>query len=195
MVQDAALVVITALFVYAHATQLIVHGQLASLVFAIEQSMLVVMFLLRRRSQQTSTRASDWVFASIGGWLPLALRPHTSSVEAAVVGGIALQMIGGSMTLVAYRYLGRSFGVVAANRGLKVQGPYRWVRHPIYATHTLTICGFLIANFSLLNLTLVAVVTAAQLARINSEERLLVATSEYASYRARVRWRLFPGVY
>ncbi len=195
MVQDAALVVVAGLFVYAHATRLIVHGELTSLIFAIEQSMLVVMFLVRRRSQATSPRVSDWIVASIGGWLPLALRPHATDMGSLAVAGVGLQMVGACMTLVGYRYLGRSFGVVAANRGLKIAGPYRLVRHPIYATHMVTTGGFLAANLSPLNVGLVAVITLAQLARINSEERLLTETADYASYRTQVRWKLLPGVF
>lgn len=195
MLQDASLVVAAGLFVYAHATRLFVHGELTSLVFTIEQVMLVVMFLLRRRSQATSVRPYDWVVASIGGWLPLALRPHATSFGELATAGIALQMVGACMTLVAYRYLGRSFGVVAANRGLKQGGPYRWVRHPIYATHMVTTGGFLLANLSPINVTLAAVITAAQLARIQSEERLLNVETDYSSYRARVRWKLIPGIF
>jgi hypothetical protein len=195
LVQDATLVVVAAFFMYAHAAAVIRDGQWTSAVFAIEQLTLVCLFLFRRKSRATSVRLWDWVVASVGGWLPLVLRPAGGSGPELVAVGIAMQVLGGCGTIIAFSYLGRSFGVVAANRGLKVHGPYRLVRHPIYATHMVTTTGFLLANPSALNIMLVSVITAAQLARIESEERLLTSTADYGAYRDRVRWRLLPGVY
>jgi protein-S-isoprenylcysteine O-methyltransferase Ste14 len=96
---------------------------------------------------------------------------------------------------VGFFYLGRSFGVVAANRGLKVNGPYRLVRHPIYFAHFVTTSGFLVANFSPWNAALFAVFAVCQVARIWAEERVLSATADYAAYSAQVRWRLIPGLF
>ena len=42
--------------------------------------------------------------------------------------------------------LGRSFGVVPANRGVVVGGPYNFVRHPIYTGYLITHVAFLVAN-------------------------------------------------
>ena len=193
-VQDATLVVVAAFFVYAHGGR-VMDGELTSLIFAAEQSLLVGMFLFRRRSRATSTSVADWTVAAIGGWLPLALRPADASSTELAAAGVTIQAVGACFTIVAFADLGRSFGVVAANRGLKVNGPYRLVRHPIYATHMVTTAGFLLANASPVNVALVAVITLAQIARINAEERLLTATTNYSDYKARVRWRLLPGVY
>ena len=194
MVQDATLVVIAAFFVYAHGAR-VFDGEWTGVIFAAEQSLLVGMFLFRRRSRATSTSPADWVVATVGGWLPLALRPASVGIGELAAAGVVIQAIGGCFTIVAFAYLGRSFGVVAANRGLKERGPYRVVRHPIYATHMVTASGFLLANPSAVNLVIFAVVMAAQIARIRAEERLLTATTTYAAYKARVPWRLVPGVY
>jgi protein-S-isoprenylcysteine O-methyltransferase Ste14 len=195
MAQDAALVVLASLFLYAHGSSVVQDGHWTSVVFAAEQGLLVFLFIIRRKSRATSTNPGDWVVAAIGGWLPLALRPDPASADELAVGGVALQVVGGLCGLVAFSFLGRSFGVVAANRGLKVNGPYRVVRHPIYAAHMITTSGFLLANPSMLNATLVSVITVAQLARISSEERLLTSTTGYGDYRQRVRWRLVPYLY
>ena len=193
-VQDAFLVVITSLFVYVFGRDVIADHKVTSLVFAIEQSILVVMFLTRRRSHATSTRPVDWLAATVGGWLPLALRPHEGG-DASALTGTAIQMIGLSLSTMGFLALGKSFGVVAANRGLKVKGPYSVVRHPIYFSHTVTICGFLIANFTPLNLAIVVVVSLFQLVRIHGEERMLTSTGDYADYKARVPYRLIPRLY
>ena len=190
--QDALLVVVSAFFLWLHV-QRVAEGSYTSVPFAIEQALLVGMFLFRRRSRATSTRPFDWVVAA-GGWLPLLMRPHDAAFAAGVA-GTAMQMAGLTMTAVGFLYLGRSFGVVAADRGLKVHGPYRFVRHPIYFSHFVTTIGFVAANFGLLNIGLLALVTVCQVLRIRAEERVLGETSDYAAYRAQVRWRLLPGLY
>src|SRR5690606_31112435 len=135
-----------------------------------------------------------WLVAG-GGWLPLLMRPvsNSSGIEATV--GSGMQAVGLGLTVVGFVYLGRSFGVVAADRGLKVGGPYRVVRHPIYAAHLFTLVGFLIANPSEWNIALGAIVTVCQLLRLRAEERVLTETGDYDGYRARVRWRLVPFIY
>jgi protein-S-isoprenylcysteine O-methyltransferase Ste14 len=194
MVQDACLVVVSALFFYLQAVHVVSDHSASSVGFAAEQAMLVGMFLTRRRSYATSTRLLDWVVAA-GAWLPLAARPVSGEAALPSALGIAIQVIGLSLTLVCFSALGRSFGVVAANRGLKVHGPYRLVRHPIYFSHFVTLSGFLVANFSPYNVAILGVVAVCQVMRIRAEERVLVETADYAAYRARVRWRLVPGVY
>jgi protein-S-isoprenylcysteine O-methyltransferase Ste14 len=193
--QDAFLVVITALFVYVYGKDVLTGHKITSLFFAIEQSILVFMFLTRRRSQATSTRPIDWLAATIGGWLPLALRPHDGGADTSALVGTGLQMAGLTLTTIGFLALGKSFGVVAANRGLKVKGPYSIVRHPIYFSHTVTMSGFVVANFTPLNLIILVAVSVFQIVRIHGEERVLTATGDYAEYRSRVRYRLVPGVY
>ncbi|MBK8558833.1 isoprenylcysteine carboxylmethyltransferase family protein [Candidatus Amarobacter glycogenicus] len=193
-VQDAALVCVSALFFYVHARHVIESHSVTNVFFAVEQGLLVGMFLMRRRSENTSTRPADWVVATIGGWLPLALRPHETGGSAELIGA-GISMIGLTCVIVSFATLGKSFGVVAANRGLKVGGPYQFIRHPIYFSHATTMTGFVVANFWSYNVAILAIVTTFQVLRIAAEERVLVATSDYASYKARVRWRLVPGLY
>jgi len=192
--QDAWLVCISAVFFYVHAEHALRASSIANVFFAIEQGLLVGMFLTRRRTQTTSTRPYDWFVATIGGWLPLAMRPHESggSLEAL---GTSLQVAGLACVIVSFATLGKSFGIVAANRGLKIGGPYRLVRHPIYMSHSITLIGFTMANLWWYNAALLVTVTIFQVLRIRAEERVLEATSDYGDYRRSVRWRLMPGLY
>ena len=60
-------------------------------------------------------------------------------------------VIGGKVSL------GRSFGLMPANRGVVSTGLYRLVRHPIYMGYLITHVGFVAANPTIWNLmTLVA---------------------------------------
>jgi protein-S-isoprenylcysteine O-methyltransferase Ste14 len=192
--QDATLVCISALFVWAHATHAIQDRSIANVFFATEQAFLVVMFLTRRRTNTTSQKPLDWFTATIGGWLALAMRPHETGGTATLFGA-GMQVFGLTFVLICFATLGKSFGIVAANRGLKVNGPYRLVRHPIYVGHTITMTGFVIANAWWPNIAILATVTVFQVLRIQAEERVLSATSDYQSYQRQVRWRLVPGVF
>lgn len=193
--QDAVLICVTAVFVTVHAERVLVDQSITSVFFAIEQTLLLALFLTRRPSTKTSVRPRDWAVAALGGWLPLLMRPGDASVEWMVVAGAGIQLIGLGMTIVGFSYLGRSFGIVAAQRGLKVSGPYRFVRHPIYASHALTSLGFLLANPFWFNWVVFAIASSCQLLRIQGEERILNETSDYATYRQRVRFRVVPGLY
>lgn len=193
--QDAGLVVVAALFFYVHARRVVVDQDLTSVFFAVEQGLLVGVFLARRRSYNTSVKVWDWVVASLGGWLPLALQPAGGAPDGVLVMGTVVQMLGLTLTCYGFWSLGRSFGVVAANRGIKSRGPYAFVRHPIYLSHSITMGGFLLANPSVFNAVLLAVVSTFQLLRILAEERVLTRTGDYAAYAGRVRWRLVPGLY
>ena len=195
MVQDAGLVVLSAVFFYANVRQLVVTGSVTSVFFAAEQGLLVGVFLARRRTSTTSSRPMDWAVATIGGWLPLVLRPGGEGYSGIALAGVSIQMLGLALTMAGFFALGRSFGIVAANRGVKVSGPYRLLRHPIYFAEFVTSAGFLLANFTIVNAAVVAVVALCQVARIHAEERVLSQSAEYRAYTRQVHWRLLPGVY
>ena len=91
--------------------------------------------------------------------------------------------------------LGKSFGIVAADRGLVTFGPYRVVRHPAYAAYLVSELGFLVQNFSAFNMVLLAGVWILQISRIIAEERVLSGDSPYAEYKALVTKRLIPAVW
>jgi protein-S-isoprenylcysteine O-methyltransferase Ste14 len=88
--------------------------------------------------------------------------------------------------------LGRSFGLVAANRGVRTGGLYRYVRHPAYSGYILAYSGYVLENPSLRNACLFAVVLVFEGVRIVEEERTLAGDPAYQEYRRRVRSRVVP---
>lgn len=186
--------VATGLFLWVHLHAAL-GGSLKNVPFVAEQFVLVVLFLTRRRAARTSTRPKDWVVAAVGAWLPLAFQIEGEQSGWLASTGTFVQSLGVSLAAASIFYLGRSFGIVAADRGLKTGGPYRVVRHPIYAAHLLTSVGFLLANPSPLNGALFLSVLTAQVLRIEAEERFLAERADYSTYRERVPWRLLPFVY
>jgi protein-S-isoprenylcysteine O-methyltransferase Ste14 len=91
--------------------------------------------------------------------------------------------------------LWRSFGILPANRGVKTGGPYRFLRHPMYAGYLLTHVGFVIGFPLLQNAVLYMIAFAIQLARLAREEALLRGDERYRRYAAEVRYRLLPGLF
>ena len=78
---------------------------------------------------------------------------------------------------------------------LRIVGPYRWVRHPIYLGWVLLVWGA--PEMPLSRLAFAAISTAYLVVAIPWEERTMAETlgEEYRRYRRRVPWRLVPGLF
>jgi protein-S-isoprenylcysteine O-methyltransferase Ste14 len=115
-----------------------------------------------------------------------------------VVAGVALAFAGLALAVSAGLTLGRwltPFPRPARGAKLVVTGPYRFVRHPLYAGGLLFFCGLsLVGSVSALVGTAVLALLWALKSRVE-ERHLLERFPSYAAYAARVRWRLVPGVY
>lgn len=111
---------------------------------------------------------------------------------------IVLQVTAVSLMLWARVAFGRrSFHATAAptEGGLVTTGPYRWLRHPIYAAVCLFAWACCVGHPSWPAVGLAAVVTVGTVLRIVMEEALLRARyPEYAEYARRTK-RLVPYVF
>jgi protein-S-isoprenylcysteine O-methyltransferase Ste14 len=165
------------------------------LAFFAEQMLVVVVYLIRRPARRSTDRLGDWLLAFGGTFLPVLLRPGGLQPVWGLQAGLVLQLVGLAICLASFLTLRRSFGFVAADRGLVRRGPYAVVRHPIYAAYVLLQCGYLLQSLSLRNLAVVLAATACNVGRIRAEERVLAANPEHAAYAQRVRFRLAPGVW
>ncbi|WP_394831302.1 hypothetical protein LVJ94_32810 [Pendulispora rubella] len=168
---------------------------LGNLLLLPSEGLVFFFVLLRRRTRRVSARPGDWALAMVATAAPMLVRacPERALVPEFVAAFVV--MMGTLVQLHAKLVLGRSFGCVPAHRGLKEAGPYRFVRHPMYAGYMLSHLAFLSMNASAWNCALYLVCTLLQIPRLVSEERLLGLDEGYTRYRARVRYRLIPGVY
>lgn len=157
------------------------------------ESMVVVFLLIRRQTEKISINIKDWFVAFAGSFLPLIISKGGEPWFPQV--GLVLLIFGFIIHVSAKLSLRRSFGLVAANRGIKVKGMYAYVRHPMYAGYFLTHLGFLLAGPSLWNFIVYASVWFFLIARIYAEERVLSAAPEYQAYKERVRHRIIPGIF
>ena len=91
----------------------------------------------------------------------------------------------------------RSFHFAAnpTSGGLVTWGPYRWIRHPIYASILLFIAVAIVDHPTASNAALGLIAMAGTAVRMHAEEVLVAA--QYPEYReyARATRRLIPGVW
>jgi protein-S-isoprenylcysteine O-methyltransferase Ste14 len=138
-------------------------------------------------------------------WLPLmaldAVRLELSLVPvwAQVVGALALAL---SFVIVHLTYRENSFAApvvrIQRERGQRVitTGPYRYVRHPIYASGILSYLGTPLLLGSWYGLAMVPLMAVMLGVRAVLEERMLAAELDgYRDYTARVRYRLVPVIW
>lgn len=164
------------------------------LLYCFSEGLVVAFILVRRHTQKVSTRVSDWLVAIGATVLPLLVRPGGDALVPVSVGA-SLVLFGMVTQISAKLILRRSLGMVAANRGVKISGPYQMVRHPMYAGYLMSHIGLLLMSPLLLNVLLYSAAWTIQLIRIRAEERLLGEDPIYVDYSGKVRYRLIPGLY
>lgn len=161
----------------------------------ISESTIAFFTLIRRPTAKLSMRLGDWMVAMTATTAGLLIVPGVVLVPALVPLGLALFILGNLFQVWAKLVLRRSFGVAPANRGIKIAGPYKLVRHPMYLGYGVVHLSVLILMFWPVNVVIYAIGWWAQILRIKAEERVLAEDPEYAAYMEKVKWRLIPGVY
>ncbi len=109
--------------------------------------------------------------------------------------GVVLGLLGITLSQVARIYMGHTFAVLPANRGIVSNGPFHFVRHPVYLGWMMVVIGFAATYPSPWNTLMMMASMALTFWRIHLEEELLGADPAYCDYRARVPYRMIPGVY
>ena len=163
-----------------------------NLLYLVSETIVIIMVTFRRTANEISRRSADWAIGFAGTLLPLIV---VRSDGAVLADGSMLLLLGFGVAISAKLSLRRSFGVVAANRGVRTGGLYGLVRHPMYLGYFLTHLGFLLTNPVLWNAAVYVAWTACQLYRIRAEERVLSGDTAYEAFARRTRYRLVPFVY
>jgi protein-S-isoprenylcysteine O-methyltransferase Ste14 len=156
----------------------------------------LVLFVTRRDAARVGNTLEGLI--AVAGTFVVSLLLIVSGDEGAALRdapayAIAVQAIGIVGWVVSLAALGRSLGIAPADRGLVRHGPYRFIRHPIYAFEALFFLGWLIgAPDWEKNAAILVIWAALQIVRIVREERII---GGYDEYRQTVRWRIIPFVW
>jgi protein-S-isoprenylcysteine O-methyltransferase Ste14 len=170
-------------------------GGIANLLMLPSEGLVVLFLLLRRRARSISTHPGEWLLALVATCSPMLVRPDPAHALVPPAVGATLVLMGMVVQVLAKIALGTSLGCVPAHRGLKLNGPYRFLRHPMYAGYALSHIGFLLMNPTLWNLVLYLGGESLMVLRLLAEERLLSGDPRYRAYRAEVPYRLVPGLF
>jgi protein-S-isoprenylcysteine O-methyltransferase Ste14 len=185
--------------------------------------LLVVFYVLRRRATDAASDLVSIAWAHVGTWIPLLfgtvvpgdrpadqvvltwLKPYVDTVMPEAVHLVfgqplltwlclAVMMVAAAVSTLGFVSLGRSWGIIPANRGIKTGGLYRIVRHPIYSSYIFLDVAYILVAFTWVNLVILFGAVLSLYMRTIYEERVLVKDPEYASYAQKTRWKLVPFV-
>jgi protein-S-isoprenylcysteine O-methyltransferase Ste14 len=171
------------------------HGGVVDLLLLPSEGLVVFFFLIRRPALAISRRVGDWLAALTATCAGLLVSPVPGRALVPLQLAAGLLLAGMIIQILAKVTLGRSIGCVPANRGLKLAGVYRFIRHPMYLGYFLSEAAFLAVNPTLPNTGIYLLCWGLQLYRLSAEERLLSRDPRYCRYRKVVRYRLVPGLF
>jgi protein-S-isoprenylcysteine O-methyltransferase Ste14 len=179
-------------FAYVNLCFLQVSPQLSTIIQLAFCTLAALLLMGRSTPKSESRSLLEW-FSAIGGtFCMLLLRPVAGHDHSLLT---AIQLAGTCFSFAGLLCLGRSFGIVPANRGVRSKGLYRLVRHPMYAGYVVSFTCYLLQNPSLTNTVLLITFLAFKVLRITMEEAHLSQDPAYAAMMQRVPYRIIPWVW
>jgi len=170
-------------------------GRVTGLLFLVSEALVVILTIVRRRAQTVDRSALAAALTTLSLLGPPLVRPSDVPPLAPDMLTALVSIVGVLIVIAGKVTIGRSFGLVPANRGVVARGPYSIVRHPIYAGYLLTHAATLALFPSVWNVAILVIADTALVFRALAEERILSADSAYQHYCGRVAWHLVPGVF
>lgn len=170
-------------------------GRLTGLLLLASETLVVIFTIFRRSAAIVDRSLQARVLTTLSMVGPPLVRPAMLAPLAPEVVTVMLSAIGLLVVIGGKLSLGRSFGLMPANRGIVSTGLYRLVRHPIYMGYLVTHTAFACANPTVWNFAVLIGADIALMARAVREERTLARDAAYGDYQQIVRWRVVPGVF
>ena len=160
-------------------------------------ALIIWCYLRRGPAVETSRSVTAHVAAVTATLTPFAfpLLTAASPGTGRQLAADALLLVGTTWSVWSMRFLGQNLSVLAQARDVADRGPYRWVRHPLYAGEIVSCFGLGIAAGSAAAAALWMTLCALQAYRALREEQVLLrALPGYRGYRARTA-ALIPGIF
>ena len=170
-------------------------GHITGLLLLASEALVVALTLVRRPAEVVDRTWKARALTMFSTFCPPLLRPGAIAALGPESLTVTISAIGLMIVVLAKMWLGRSFGLTPANRGVVCAGAYRFVRHPIYLGYLITHIGFVIAYPGIWNLGVLVAADVALMLRAIREERTLALDPSYRAYMDRVQWRIIPGVF
>ncbi|MCL4500249.1 MAG: hypothetical protein M1438_00140 [Deltaproteobacteria bacterium] len=195
---DKTIAVLAVLPFAYELVRMLMHGlmNIPRAVLAIHFLVVIFTMVLRTAPVRVTPNPWFWALAFVATYWGLLVatlaKPGAALVPSMVTNGISILSI--LVVVYARLSLGRSIGLVPAQRVIITHGAYRFVRHPIYTGIFISYTSFMLRAYSPTNLALAFCGIGFFLVKSVIEERFLAVDPEYADYLARVRWRWFPGL-
>ena len=185
---------------FAHVSPATVLGVVPTALYLLFCAIPVAVYLTRARARASDGRVAARAAALLG---------TTMLLFVGILGGPALfapppalQVVASLLSVVAFSVavygllsLRRNLSLMPEARRLVTSGPYRYIRHPLYAAEILAATAMVLAHPALWAVVSLAPFIGVQLTRARFEERLLSDTfNDYAAYAQRTR-RLIPAIW
>jgi protein-S-isoprenylcysteine O-methyltransferase Ste14 len=160
-------------------------------------SLVIWCYLRRGPARATTSSVTARAAAVVATWAPFVIPWLHGASPGPMWQGVSdvLLLAGTAWAVWSLRSLGRNLSVIAQVRDVADGGPYRWIRHPLYAGEIVSTLGLAIAAHSLAAMAVWLGICALQAYRAVREEQLLLAVLPgYGAYRIRTA-ALLPGIF
>lgn len=198
LVTDLVFVLIASYLLLTYLRSVLLYGESPLLIirqafFMAYLLIALILLAVRDRAISFTSKPVDYVYTLLGLGSPLLFQPAQSGGLPIV--GALLELAGLVLVVGAFLSLNRSFGLAPENRGVKTDWAYRFVRHPMYLGYIVAEIGFVLDNFSIFNLFILAMSFLFLLLRLRAEEKLLQQDRTYKIYTKKTRWKLLPFIF
>jgi protein-S-isoprenylcysteine O-methyltransferase Ste14 len=180
---------------FSHSGTSLYGSELATWIWIAGAVLMGLLSLVRVPPTTSMITVSSIVSTAAMMIAPTLIRPITQSTGLLFDCAVVIELVGVVLGQASRLYLGRSFGLLPANRGIVSGGPFALMRHPIYVGWFILASGYAMAFPSWWNLMWILVTLPFMMWRIRLEEQLLTQDPEYRAYCRQTPYKLVPGLF
>lgn len=172
-------------------------GWLTTFLICAFYALIIWCYLRRGRAIATTPSALARIAAVTATVMPFVfpLLPGPRPGSGLQIAADVLLVAGTAWAVWSLAFLSRNLSIIAQARAVTDQGPYRWVRHPLYTGELVSALGLALTVGTAAALALWLALCGLQIYRAVQEEQILLgALPEYRDYRRRTA-ALLPGIF